>query len=99
MVGGIVIGLSRKEGKTHVNVADCPHYPSHKRGECPVPDTCCVYTKETTETGVGVEIRIGDSLWWQSGSCYWTPKENRNKPGIKGGVDYDIRLPKLGYSH
>lgn len=36
MVGGVVIGLSITHDKIHVNVADCPHYPTHGRGdECP----------------------------------------------------------------
>jgi hypothetical protein len=101
MVGGIVIGISRKDGQSHVHVADCPHYPKHGRGdECPRPDTCCVYTDETRQRdGVKVEIGIGDSLWWQSGSCMWTPKENRAKADARGGIDYDIRLTKIGYSH
>lgn len=101
MVGGIVIGISRKDGRAHVHVADCPHYPKHGRGdECPRPDTCCVYTDEVKQHGGDkVEIGLGDSFWWQGGSCMWTPKENRGKPDARGGVDYDIRLTKLGYSH
>jgi hypothetical protein len=101
MVGGVVIGLSRKDGRTHVHVADCPHYPKHGRGDdCPRPDTCCVYTEETrTDNGARVEIGIGDSFWWQGGRCYWTPKANRTKPGARGGVDCDIPLPKIGFSH
>lgn len=46
MVGGIIIGVTRKDGNAHVTVADCPHYPKHGRGdECPRPDTCCQLTK------------------------------------------------------
>jgi len=100
MVGGVVIGVTRKEGKAHVNVADCPHYPRHKRGECPRPDTCCVYTDEIAiNTGLKVEVSLGDSFWWQGGMCYWTPALNRKKPNGRGGVDYDIQLTKIGYSH
>lgn len=101
MVGGVIIGLTRKtDGETHVNVADCPHYPKHGRGdECPRPDTCCVYTDAKREDGSEAELAIGDSFWWQSGTCYWTPKANRTKPNGRSGVDYDIRLKKLGYSH
>lgn len=110
MVGGVVIGLSRRNGEVHVNVADCPHYPKHGiKAEsiegCPHPDTCCVYTKEecvdqrAKDYQVEVRIQLGDSLWWQSGSCYWTPKENRGKENNRCGFDFDIRLPKLGYSH
>lgn len=101
MVGGVVIGISRKEGRAHVHVADCPHYPKHGRGdECPNPDTCCVYTDEIRQRdGKKIEIGLGDSFWWQGGSCMWTPKANRAKPDAKCGVDYDIRLTKIGYSH
>lgn len=101
MVGGVVIGLTRKEGETHVHVADCPHYPKHGRGdECPRPDTCCVYTDEKrVSDGQPVTVQVGDSFWWQSGQCYWTPKAIRGTRGLKCGVDYDIALKKIGYSH
>jgi hypothetical protein len=101
MVGGVVIGVSRKDGQAHVHVADCPHYPKHGQGdECPRPDTCCVYTDEIkVHGGNRVEVKVGDPFWWQSGHCYWTPKENRGKPNARGGADYDIKLSKLGYSH
>lgn len=99
MVGGIVIGVSRQVGKTHVHVADCPHYPKHPRGECHRPDTCCMYTDEKDATGTPVQVQVGDSFWWQSGSCYWTPAANRGRPGNRCDIDFDIRLAKLGYSH
>lgn len=100
MIGGIVIGVTRSDSKTHVHVAECPHYPRHGRisedskafdpAACPHPDTCCVYTDEKkVRGGERVEIGIGDSLWWQSGSCYWTPKANRGRDGNKCGVDFD----------
>ena len=101
MVGGVVIGVTRRGDKTHVHVADCPHYPKHGRGdECPRPDTCCVYTDERRiSDGAPVAIQVGDSIWWQSGRCYWTPRVNLGRPGNKCGVDYDIAMQKLGYSH
>lgn len=103
MVGGVVIGLTRQPDRTHVNVADCPHYPKHGRGdECPRPDTCCVYTDEKRiDNGEAVRIAIGDSLWWQGGRCYWTPKANRKLPDdeSKCGGTYDIAIKKIGYSH
>jgi hypothetical protein len=59
-----------------------------------------VYTDaKRRDTGETVELKIGDSFWWQSGDCMWTPKENRNNPDAKCGKDYDIRLKKIGYSH
>ena len=101
MVGGIVIGVTRTRERAHVHVANCPHYPKHGRGDqCPQPDTCSVYTDEIRTHGGGrVEIKVGDSLWWQCGHCYWTPQANRLCKGSRGGVDYDIQLTKLGYSH
>lgn len=100
MVGGVVIEISREAGRTHVKVADCPHYPKHGRGdECPRPDTCSVYTDEVrVHGGQSVSIEIGDWLWWQAGRCYWTPRGNRVTGG-RGGVDYDVALSKIGYSH
>lgn len=37
----------------------------------------------------GEPLDVGDSLWWQSGWCYWTPS-NRTRQ--------DVKLPKIGYS-
>lgn len=105
MVGGVIIGVTKQDGRAHINVADCPHYPKHgikavSVDGCPYPDTCCVYTDAVRLDGGGVaDIQVGDALWWQGGFCYWTPKDNRTKDDALGGVDYDIRLTKLGYSH
>lgn len=107
MVGGVIIGLTRKPDKIHVNVADCPHYPKHGiKAEsvegCPHPDTCCVYTDgKRIDDGGEVDLQVGDSFWWQCGRCYWTPKANRHLPDgeSKCGVTYDIALTKIGYSH
>lgn len=110
MVGGVVIGITRSEGRCHVHVADCHHYPRHGRGdECPCPDTCCVYVDEGSfDEGNKVAIQVGDSIWWQCGYCYWTPKANAGKVCCdhehhyscqRRGIDYDIKLPKIGYSH
>jgi len=100
MVGGVVVGVQRGPKGTHVHVADCPHYPKHPRGNCLRPDECSVYTDERRiEDGKPVEINVGDSFWWQSGRCMWTPEANRNRPGNVCGRDFDIQLTKLGYSH
>lgn len=100
MVGGWVAGVSDDGTRVHVNVEDCPHYPKHPRQECPRPDTCCVYTDGIAiKTGLKMPIKPGDSIWWQGGRCMWMPSENRGKEGLRCGVDYDIQLTKLGYSH
>lgn len=110
MVGGVVTSISRSAEKTHVTVAECPHYPSHAIKErpdgrpiCSCPDTCSVYTDEIDQkTGKRVEVAVGDSLWWQSGRCYWTPKANRGKTCDhqhhyscqRAGIDYDHSADK-----
>ena len=49
-------------------------------------------------------LKIGDALWWQGGVAMWTPQENRvgddeaTRRGLKCGVDYDIQIPRRGYS-
>lgn len=89
MIGGTIIGLARRKEYTLVHVQD------HR-------DTCSIRIKEQKEIGnEPVEVQVGDRIWWQSGHAFYTPKHNYGKhnSGAKGGVDYDIRLPKLGYSH
>jgi hypothetical protein len=43
------------------------------------------------------EIRVGDEVWWQCRQVMWTPAATRR--GKRQGVDFDIVLPKVGYSH
>ena len=50
------------------------------------PNLCAVYVDPE-----GHHIAPGDSLWWQAGTCYWTPK------GRPFGA-FDIPLRKFGYS-
>lgn len=91
MVGGVIVGLTHKAESVHVHVADCPHYPKHGQGdECPRPDTCCVYTDGLRVDGTKAALAVGDSLWWQCGYCYWTPRTKHES---------DVRLKKIGYSH
>lgn len=107
MVGGIIVGLTDLGNKMHVTVAECPHWPKHcieerpdQRRICPHPDTCSVYTDgRKIKDGERVSMSIGDSFWWQGGLCMWTPQENTKHEGGKCGVDYDIELKKVGYSH
>ena len=91
MVGGKVIGLSRRGETVLLNVKD------HK-----YRDECAVRCKEVrTDTGKRVRIAVGDEVWWQCGQVLWTPRGvAANGPRfIKGVARYDIPLPKIGYSH
>lgn len=89
MVGGTIIGIAKSKDSSLIHVQD-------------KKDTCRIRILEKTEIGnKAISVEIGDRIWWQSGHAYWTPKKNYGKHNdeSKGGVDYDIRLTKIGYSH
>jgi hypothetical protein len=93
MVGGKVIGLVRKPGEpTLVNVQDTRSN-----------DTAGVHVHERrADDGEPVEIRLGDSLWWQGREAMWTPGSTpRPRAGGRAegcGLTWDIHLPRVGYS-
>lgn len=94
MVGGTVIEVVDLATKVYINCADKP------RGRTKA-DECAIYVERTPDAE---KIEIGDAVWWQGGVAYWTPcknrtssKEARNR-GLKGGVDYDVKIPRVGYS-
>lgn len=47
-------------------------------------DLCAVYCDPQ-----GLPLEVGDSLWWQAGKCYWTPRSRARR---------DVAIPKIGYS-
>lgn len=96
MVGGKVIGIARPKASdsargTLLQVQDT----RYKR------DTCAVRVIERRiDNGDTVEINLGDQVWWQCGEVMWTPDSVRpHNPGQGCGSKWDIRLPKVGYSH
>ena len=90
MVGGKVIGVvHRKDGTTLVHVGDFNRETGKLR------NTCSVNCRGDRR----LEIKPGDSFWWQCGRCYWTPKKVGDWHGKRCHVDYDIELEKVGYSH
>ena len=94
MVGGSVIGIARGSETTLLHVQD-----SRQGGK--VKDECSVRCIERRiSDGVPIRIDLGDSVWWQSGRVMWTPKENRKPEGSgqRCGADFDIQIPKVGYS-
>ena len=95
MVGGQVIEVCdhpTERNKIYVNVADRPH---SKLNECAI----YVERNENSE-----RIELGDDLWWQGRYAMWTPQANRlsdqesEAKGHKCGVDYDIQIPRIGFS-
>jgi len=82
MIGGKVIEVCDVPGRPDVlfvNVADRPY----KKIE-----TCGVLVEKNKVSG---QIQIGDTLWWQSGNCYWTPQGTTDG---RCGVDIDIIVKK-----
>ncbi len=94
MVGGTVIEVVDLATKVYVNCVDKPR--GRKKA-----DECAIYVNRTAEAE---KIEIGDALWWQGGFAYWTPCCNRHgdehldERKLKCGVDYDIKIPRYGYS-
>jgi hypothetical protein len=98
MVGGIIIGLAHgQDGTSLIHVAGT-------RGE--KGSTCSVRCRGRNRTEMG----LGDQVWWQCGSVYWTPREvasvfvgDRHHSSVPGGkrqgIDFDVELEKIGYSH
>ena len=95
MVGGQVIEVCdhpEDRNRIYVNVADRPY----KRLK-----ECAIYVERNEDSE---RIQIGDSLWWQGRSAFWTPQDNRvsdeeaDGRGFRCGVDYDIQIPRVGYS-
>jgi hypothetical protein len=72
----------------------------------------CEEDTSTSKCGIYVErnqkserIKPGDCIWWQGGFAMWTPYDNRGKSqeeaqslGFKCGKDYDIKIPRIGFS-
>lgn len=82
MVGGRIVAIRPKSDRVCITVADKP-YGRH--------EFCGVDIAPTD-----YPVKLGDSLWWQSGKCYWTPKGNVPE-ALKGRED--IPIPKIGYSY
>lgn len=47
-----------------------------------------------------LRMKVGDFLWWDDEYVMWTPKESKDRYDnghlIEHGVDYDIKISKVG---
>lgn len=86
MIGGIVIETIQLPDKIWVN---CRGRDSERN------DTCAVFVENSDKAR---SISAGDKFWWQAGVCYWTPWPQKKEPK-KIGIDYEIQLKKIGFSH
>lgn len=86
MVGGDVKEVLFRGDRVWVN-AKCRTYN----------DECAIWVERNVTSE---KIKPGDVVWWQGRYVMWTPFENRYRPSheLRGGVDYDIEIPRIGYS-
>ena len=92
MIGGRIIGLARRpDGLATLNVQD-QRYPG---------DTTVIRVREQRrDDGRPVSLSLGDTVWWQSRDVMWTPGDApRPLPADRCGKDWDVRIPREGYSH
>jgi hypothetical protein len=91
MVGGIVIGITRREDRTMLHVRESGR----------AADTCCIDVEERRlDDGRPVEIGLGDLIWWQSWEAMWTPAGVHSSADPGGcGRRWDIHLPRVSYSY
>ena len=94
MVGGTVVEVASHPERLDVlfvNVVEKPYSNVQ---------SCGVFVERNQ---MSERIRVGDSLWWQSETCYWTPKENKEMYAgrtdvMRCGIDRDIKIPKKSFS-
>lgn len=84
MIGGTVVHVKALQDKIWVECEEDNR-----------PCKCAIYVDRNSNSE---QISPGDSVWWQGGFALWTPYKNRGRPGLKSGKDYDIRIPKIGFS-
>lgn len=82
MIGGTVIETVETPDKIWINCRE------ERSG-----DECAIYVEKDARARTVAE---GDSVWWQGRQAMWTPKGFH--PNGKSGIDYDIRLKRIGFS-
>ena len=80
MIGGTVTEICNVPGRPEVLFVEVAERPYSKVEKCGV---LCENNEHSQK------IQIGDSFWWQSGLCHWTPQD-------QSVSDFPIR--KIGYS-
>ncbi len=85
MVGGIVIEAAERDGRIYI---DC-RARAHR-------DTSAIWVEKNEQS---LRIRMGDSIWWQGSWAMWTAEVvDSTAPGMKSGVHFDIKIPRIGFS-
>lgn len=81
-VGGKVVEIIVLPNKVWVDTKERPEYSG----------TCAIYVERTAES---LCIEVGDSLWWQGDSAFWTPRRRDMKTDPPFN---DKPLRRLGFS-
>lgn len=86
MIGGNVIEIIDvpERGRVWVNCKD------------EYNNTCAIYVDRNDENSL--KIYKGDMIWWQGGYAYWTPSGYISGSGGICGKDYEVKIPRIGYS-
>lgn len=89
MIGGTIIDIVDLATKMYINVID---------ENCHIVNKCAIYIERNENS---LKMKIGDSVWWQDDYVMWTPKASidryNNEHFVECGVDYDIKIPRIGY--
>lgn len=85
MVGGTVIEIIPLDDRIWINCRDTTSPSS----------TCAI---EVAKDAKARSVSEGDTVWWQDKFAMWTPACLQGKAGGRSGIDFDIRLGKIGYS-
>lgn len=93
MVGGKVIETIVLPDKVWINTRD-----AHSTSEC------AIYVENDAKSRT---VSEGDTVWWQSDIAMWTPAfmasekvcdHKHHYSCRRAGIDYDIRLKRIGFS-
>lgn len=92
MIGGRVIEVAEVPDRPDVlfiDVADRPYS---------AVETCAIYVERNAQS---LQIEVGDAVWWHGRLAMWTPQSNIGyhlHDDAQQGVDFDIKIPRIGYS-
>lgn len=85
MIGGIVVEVAEIKDRPDVLYIDC-------RDNVYIRETCGILVQKNE---ISNQIQLGDKIWWQGRWAMWTPANTHRG---KQGVDFDIQIPRIGYS-
>lgn len=92
MIGGRVIEVAEVPDRPDVLFVDVADRPYR------TVETCAIYVERNEQS---LQIEVGDTVWWHGRLAMWTPQSNIGyhlHDDAQQGVDFDIKIPRIGYS-